>query len=108
MTRREIVDTLAKEINMPKKYIDNIIVLFLDVIKSGLFSSETIFLRGFGTFGLKKRNETLRRNPKTNEKINVPSHYVVYFKAGKDLKKIKKKFMKNMTPENKETEAIIN
>jgi nucleoid DNA-binding protein len=108
MTRREIVDLLSREIDIPKKYIDNIVVSFLDIIKNNLMSLDTIYLRGFGTFGIKKRNETIRRNPRTNEKIKVPGHHVVYFKPGKELKEIKKQSIDKNDGIKEEEEVIAN
>ena len=44
----------------------------------------------------KKENPGIARNPKTNETINVPAHYVPYFKPGKELKEmVTKKPIKN-------------
>lgn len=90
MTRRDIIDILSDKIDIPKKYIDQIVVSFLETVKDNLFDGDTIFLRGFGTFGIKERKESVRRNPRTNEKIVIPNHHIVYFKPGKDLKEIKK------------------
>ncbi len=94
MTRREITDLISKQIDIPKKYIDEILVLFLKTMKDNLLQEETIFLRGFGTFGIKERKESIRRNPRTNEKIHIPKHNIVYFKPGKDLKELKKGYIK--------------
>ena len=94
MTRRNLVDMLSMEVKMPKKNIDEVIVSFLNTLKDSLHKGETIFLRGFGTFGIKKRKESVRRNPRTNEKIVIPHHSIVYFKAGKDLKEMRKQEFK--------------
>lgn len=90
MTRRDVVNDLYINTSLPKKYIDMILVSFFDTIKENLISGKSIYLRGFGTFLVKKRNEATRRNPKTNEKIVISPHNVAYFKPGKKLKKIDK------------------
>lgn len=105
MTRRDIVDLLSTEIDIPKKYIDKVIVSFLNTVKDNLNDGETIFLRGFGTFGIKERKESIRRNPRTNEKITIPRHKIVYFKPGKDLKEIKKNYIYNNKEEKKEPQV---
>jgi nucleoid DNA-binding protein len=109
MTRREITDLISKQIDMPKKYIDEILVLFLKTVKDNLLEEETIYLRGFGTFGTKERKESIRRNPRTNEKIHIPKHNIVYFKPGKDLKELKKVYINpdnNGKHKNKEVIGI--
>ena len=44
------------------------------------------FLRGFGSFRLRKREPRKGRNPKTGDKVDVPPKKVPYFKPGKELK----------------------
>jgi DNA-binding protein HU-beta len=88
MTRRNVVDELYDDTGIPKKYIDLVLVNLFDTLKENLLKGDTIYLRGFGTFLIKKRKESLRRNPKTNEKIFISSHKIVYFKPGKKLQNI--------------------
>ncbi len=89
MTRSEIVQQIYEEIQIQKKDIDQIIVLLEKGIIDNLIKGETIFFRGFGTFGTKIRKERKARNIRTNESILVPEHRVPYFQPGKELKEIK-------------------
>lgn len=91
MTRADIVKQIADEIDLPKNVIDQTIIELLNTISQNIVEGETIYLRGFGTFGSKIRKERIARNLKTNEKITVPEHRVPYFQPGKDLKLIKQK-----------------
>ena len=43
-------------------------------------------IRGFGSFALNYRPPRLGRNPKSGDKVQVPSKYVPHFKAGKELR----------------------
>src|SRR5204863_5185 len=45
-------------------------------------------LRGFGSFRLRSRKSRTGRNPKTGEKVEVPSKKIPYFKPGKELKEL--------------------
>ncbi len=86
MTKAEIIEVISENVNITKKDIGIIIDKFFEKVKHGISNNEHIELRGFGTFGTKERKARIARNPKTNEKINVPEHRVPYFKAGKELK----------------------
>lgn len=88
MTKAEIIEAISEEIAVTKKDIGFIIDTFFKNIKKGIADHEHIELRGFGTFGTKKRKSRVARNPKTNEQINVPEHWVPYFKPGKELKEM--------------------
>ncbi len=84
--RHNLAEMISVELNVPKKYVDSIIVLFMKNVKETILDGKNIFLRGFGTFGVKKRKQSRRRNPKTNGSIIVPEHNIVYFRPGKELK----------------------
>ena len=45
-------------------------------------------LRGFGSFRIRQRNARVGRNPKSGEKVDVPSKKVPFFKAGKELREL--------------------
>ncbi len=91
MTRAEIVDEISQDINhINKKDMDELLVLLLSTIQEKIVDGETVYLRGFGTFGSKIRKERKARNMKTNETILVPEHRVPYFQPGRELKEIKR------------------
>jgi len=86
LTKADIIEVISESVSITKKDIGIVIDKFFDKVKKGIASNEHIELRGFGTFGTKERKARIARNPKTNEKIQVPEHRVPYFKAGKELK----------------------
>ena len=45
-------------------------------------------LRGFGSFRIRQRNARVGRNPKSGQKVDVPSKKVPFFKAGKELREL--------------------
>ena len=55
-------------------------------IKNSISASESVFLRGFGTFKPKKRAEKTGRNIKKNTTIIIPAHYIPAFKPAKEFK----------------------
>ena len=63
--------------------------IILNEIKRALRRGDSVELRGFGRFSVKTQKASIRRNPKTMEKVAVPEKKVIRWKQGKDfLKKI--------------------
>jgi nucleoid DNA-binding protein len=60
--------------------------LFIDSVRQSLLKGEKVSLVGFGTFDLKYRQERKGRNPRTNEKIDIPPKALVTFKPGKSFR----------------------
>ena len=58
---------------------------FFDAIKEELAQKKKIELRGFGSFYVKKCKARAARNPRTGEKISVPSRNVPVFKVSDKL-----------------------
>jgi len=52
---------------------------FFKIVISALENGESVFIRGFGTFMVKKRNQTLGRNIHENTPIVVPEHCIPVF-----------------------------
>lgn len=88
MTKADIVELISREVDVPKKEIAFIIDSFFEKVKKNLAQGNVMELRGFGTFGFKIRKARIARNPRTNEKVQVPEHVIMHFKPGKEFKEI--------------------
>ncbi len=88
MTKAELVDEVARAVQLTKKQAEAIVNIVFDSIVDSLRSGEKIELRGFGSFRLRSRKSRTGRNPKTGEKVEVPSKKIPYFKPGKELKEL--------------------
>lgn len=88
MTKAELVDEVARAVQLTKKQAEVIVNVVFDSIVESLRSGEKIELRGFGSFRLRSRKSRLGRNPKTGERVEVPSKRIPYFKPGKELKEL--------------------
>lgn len=75
---------LNSQINQKEieKSVDN----FFDTITISLTNSQKVELRGFGSFGVKKREARLARNPKTGSTVAVSAKKISFFKMGKGMK----------------------
>ena len=88
MTKAELVDEVARVVQLTKKQAETIVNIVFDSIVDSLRSGQKIELRGFGSFRLRSRKSRTGRNPKTGEKVDVPSKKIPYFKPGKELKEL--------------------
>ena len=65
--------------------------IFMDVVKESLSNHEHVYLRGFGSFIIKKRAKKTARNIRQDETIIIPEHDIPAFKPAKtfvnDVKK---------------------
>ena len=88
MTKAELVDEVARVVQLTKKQAETIVNIVFDSIVESLRAGQKIELRGFGSFRLRSRKSRTGRNPKTGEKVDVPSKKIPYFKPGKELKEL--------------------
>ena len=88
MTKAELVDEVASVVQLTKKQAETIVNIVFDSIVDSLRNGQKIELRGFGSFRLRNRKSRTGRNPKTGEKVEVPSKKIPYFKPGKELKEL--------------------
>jgi integration host factor subunit beta len=88
MTKAELVDEVAQIVQLTKKQAETIVNIVFESIVNSLRAGEKIELRGFGSFRLRSRKSRTGRNPKTGERVDVPSKKIPYFKPGKELKEL--------------------
>ena len=96
MTKKEIVKKISEDIGLTQLKTKDIVQRTLDAIINTLVSEGRIELRNFGVFEVKRRAPRKARNPRTGDKVYVPSKNVVTFKPGKEMEELVRK----MNPEN--------
>ena len=83
MTKADIVNEIAKRTGLEKATVLATIENFMDVVKDLLANGENVYLRGFGSFIIKKRSEKTARNISKNTTIIIPEHNIPAFKPAK-------------------------
>ena len=96
MTKKEIVRKISEDIGLTQLKTKDIVQRTLDAIIHTLVTEGRIELRNFGVFEVKRRAPRKARNPRTGDKVFVPSKNVVTFKPGKEMEELVRK----MNPEN--------
>ena len=71
--------------NFTNKDLDRLVSIVLNEIKRALRRGDGVELRNFGTFRTKIQKSSIRRNPKTGEKVAVPEKKVISWKMSKEM-----------------------
>jgi nucleoid DNA-binding protein len=85
VTRKDIVRTLAEEIDLPQLRTRQLVQRTFEALIEALVRDGRVELRNFGVFQIKHREARLARNPKTGETVSVRAKSVVTFKPGKEM-----------------------
>ena len=85
MTKKDMVDAIAKETKLTQILVKEIMQRLFDGIIDTLEKERRIELRNFGVFEVKQRKPRKARNPRTGEKLMVPAKLVVTFKPGLEM-----------------------
>ncbi len=85
MTKADIVNSIARNTGVEKAVVSTVVESFMDSVKTAMSKHEHVYLRGFGSFIIKKRAEKVARNITKNTTITVPEHHRAAFKPAKGL-----------------------
>ncbi|NNC83123.1 MAG: integration host factor subunit beta [Flavobacteriales bacterium] len=83
MTKAEIVSDIAEKTGLEKVEIQAVVEAFMNEVKESLAKGENVYLRGFGSFIVKRRAEKTGRNISKNTTIVIPAHNIPAFKPAK-------------------------
>ena len=85
MTKADIVSEIAKSTGVEKVQVQAIVEAFMDSIKTSLTNKNNVYLRGFGSFIVKKRAKKVARNISKNTTIPIPDHNLPASKPAKSF-----------------------
>ncbi len=91
MTKADIVNEIAKETGIDKLTVLKTVESFMDNVKGSLSKGDNVYLRGFGSFIVKKRAQKTARNISKNTTIIIPAHNIPSFKPAKTFVSVVKK-----------------
>ena len=83
MTKADIVNEITKNTGIDKVTVLATVEAFMDAVKASLSKDENVYLRGFGSFVVKKRAQKTARNISKNTTIIIPEHNIPAFKPAK-------------------------
>ncbi len=83
MTKADLVNEISKKTGIEKVLVKETLEAFMDTVKEALLNKNNVYLRGFGSFIIKKRAQKTARNISKNTTIIIPEHYIPAFKPSK-------------------------
>jgi DNA-binding protein HU-beta len=83
MTKAEIVAEIANKTGIEKVAVQATVEAFMDSIKNSMTTGQNVYLRGFGSFIIKRRAEKTGRNISKNTTLIIPAHNIPSFKPAK-------------------------
>lgn len=91
MTKADIVREIAKKTGIENATVLASVEAFMETVKESLAKEENVYLRGFGSFILKKRAAKTARNISKNTTLIIPEHNIPAFKPAKTFAETIKK-----------------
>lgn len=97
MTKAEIIAEISNKTGIEKVDVQEAVEAFFKVVKNSMVKGENVYVRGFGSFIVKKRAKKTARNISKNTAIIIPEHFVPSFKPAKVfVEKVKNGNLKNV------------
>ena len=91
MTKADIINDIAEKTGIEKVAVQASVEAFMKTVRNSMVGGENVYLRGFGSFIVKRRAEKTGRNISKNTTIIIPAHYIPAFKPAKTFAEKAKK-----------------
>jgi DNA-binding protein HU-beta len=85
MRKADVVSSIAEKTGIPKVDILVALETFFKEVKTSLIEGEPVYVRGFGSFILKKRAAKIGRNIKKGVAVQIPEHFIPAFKPAREF-----------------------
>ena len=85
MTKADVVNEISKNTGIEKVTVQKTVEAFMEAVKANLVKGNNVYLRGFGSFVIKRRAEKTARNISKNTTIIIPAHNIPSFKPSKSF-----------------------
>jgi DNA-binding protein HU-beta len=103
MRKADLVAMISEKTGVPKVDVLVSLEMFFKEVKGTLAEGENVYIRGFGSFIIKKRAKKIGRHIKKNVAIEIPEHFIPSFKPAKVfVEQVKNKV--TQLPDNDEEE----
>ena len=83
MTKADIVNEISKNTGIEKITVLKTVEALMEAVKDSLSKDKNVYLRGFGSFIVKKRAKKTARNITKHTTIIIPEHFIPAFKPSK-------------------------
>ena len=80
MTKADIVKKVSESTGIENQTVQKTIESLMETVKNSLTDGRNVYLRGFGSFIVKKRATKVARNISKNTMVIIPEHFIPSFK----------------------------
>ncbi len=88
MIRADVIDEVSRVLQIPRQEAAALLEAVLQGIVQALREGDKVEIRGFGSFGTRRRPGRIGRNPKTAEAVEVPPKRIPFFKPAKEVREL--------------------
>lgn len=85
MRKSDLINNISEKTGIPKVDVLVTVETLIKEIKENISKGENIYIRGFGSFIIKKRAAKIGRNIKKNVAVYIPEHFIPAFKPSKEF-----------------------
>jgi len=85
MTKADMVSEISRNTGIEKVTVQKTVESFMNTLKGSMVNGNNVYLRGFGSFIIKKRAKKTARNISKNTTIIIPEHFIPAFKPAKSF-----------------------
>ncbi len=85
MTKADIIIQIAQKTGIERAEVSQALETLFKVVKNNMIDGEAIYVRGFGSFTVRKRAAKTGRNISKNTAVHIPEHNVPAFKPSKSF-----------------------
>lgn len=87
MTKRQLIDVVARKAHLTKKAAAEAVEVLLNEVGRSLAKGEKVVISGFGTFYVITMKKKTVKIPNTNKMVTIKAHRSPRFTPGKKLKR---------------------
>lgn len=86
MTKADIVKKISEETGVDTEAVLLVVDSLMQNIKNRVSGGDTVYFRGFGSFGRKLRKQKTGRNISAETPVIIPAHHIPHFKPSIEFK----------------------
>lgn len=88
MTKADVIKEIVLKTGIDQEAVSQVVEAMMSSIKEAMAGGDEVFLRGFGSFIIKRRAEKIGRNISQNTSIIIPAHNIPAFKPAESFVKM--------------------
>ena len=85
MNKSQLINAVAEQTAVSKNDVKKDFDALFDMAEKQLVDGDKVVISGFGVFTTAQVSERMGRNPRTGERVRIPSRRVVRFRSSMDI-----------------------